>query len=128
DPWTGLTRKLSLYQLTLACGRWDGKTNQYVPLGDPKARRPIWVQRALLTAALGDTPLPPTLAQHLVQRLRADRTLDTPRRALLRLLLTRTFYPDKEVPLALDNTNNDPAYLAGRLFAVLESLQYVTTR
>lgn len=128
DPWTGGTQKFSLRRLALACGRWDAKTGGYVDLGEPSARRPIWAQRALLAAALRGVPLPPTLAQHLVERLRADHKLDPPRRALLRLLLARTFYPDKEIPLALDDTNDDAAYLAGRLFAVLESLQYAARK
>ncbi|CCH29338.1 type I-C CRISPR-associated protein Cas8c/Csd1 [Actinosynnema sp. NPDC047251] len=127
NPWTGQLEHVSLYRLLLALGRWDTRTNSYLPLGDPGARRPISAQRDLLTAALRTTPLPVTIATHLVQRLRADRRLDTPRLALLRLVTTRTFNPRKQIPLALDDTNNDTAYLAGRLFAVLESLQYAAS-
>lgn len=128
DPWTGRIHRFSLYRLTLACGRWNRQQKVYLPLGDPGAHRPLWIQRELLAAALHASAPPVTIAHHLVQRLRADRRLDGPRRALLKLLLTRTFLPDKEIALALDDADNNPSYLAGRLFAVLESLQYTATK
>jgi CRISPR-associated protein Csd1 len=128
DPWTGAARRYSLYRLTLAFGRWDRQRGSYLPLGDSGAHRPLWAQRDLLAAALHENPPPVTLAHHLVQRLRADRHLDGPRQALLKLLIRRTFRPDKEIRLTLDETDDTPAYLAGRLFAVLESLQFVATR
>ena len=63
-------------------------------------------------------------ARHLVTRIRADRHVDAPRAALLRLILTRTPNQHPEVPMAgLDPDNRDPAYLAGRIFAVLEHIQ-----
>ncbi|WP_268891371.1 type I-C CRISPR-associated protein Cas8c/Csd1 [Actinokineospora pegani] len=124
DPWTGRIERFSLHRLLLALGRWDPRTKTYLPLGDPGARRPLSAQRDLLAAALRTTPLPHSLAFHLVQRLRADKRIDNPRLALLRLLTTRTLKPGKTTPMALDDTSDDTAYLAGRLFAVLESLQY----
>lgn len=127
DPWTGITQRFSLHRLLLALGRWDPRTKTYLPLGDPGARRPLSAQRDLLTAALHTTPPPHSLAFHLVQRLRADKRIDNPRLALLRLLTTRTLKPGKTIPMALDDTNDDTAYLAGRLFAVLESLQYAAS-
>ncbi|MCP3798451.1 type I-C CRISPR-associated protein Cas8c/Csd1 [Allokutzneria sp. A3M-2-11 16] len=129
DPWTGRIQRFSLYRLLLALGRWDRRTNTYLPLGDPRAHRPISAQRDLFTAALRTTPLPPSIAFHLVQRLRADRHLDGPRLALLRLLTTRTFNTTgRTTPLALDDSDDDLGYLSGRLFAVLESLQYAATK
>lgn len=128
DPWTNRTRRYSLYRLALACGRWSRQHNSYLPLGDPRAHRPLSVQRDLLTAALHTARPPATLAHHLVQRLRADQHLDGTRQALLKLLLTRTLFPGKEITMTLDDTDNSPAYLAGRLFAVLESLQFTATR
>ncbi|WP_170166756.1 type I-C CRISPR-associated protein Cas8c/Csd1 [Lentzea atacamensis] len=128
DPTTGSIRRFSLYRLVLACGRWSRQTNSYLPMGEPAADRPLWAQRDLLTAALHAGPLPPSLGQHLLRRLRADRRLDGQRHALLKLLLARTFHPDREIQVTLDDTDNTPAYLSGRLFAVLESLQYTATR
>ena len=61
-------------------------------------------------------------------RIRADRHVDAPRAALLRLILTRTPTQHTEVPMAgLDPDNHDPAYLAGRIFAVLEQIQQRST-
>jgi len=127
DAWTGRPQRFSLHRLLLALGRWDPRTKTYLPLGDPGARRPLSAQRDLLTAALHTTPLPHSLAFHLVQRFRADKRIDNPRLALLRLLIIRTLQSGKTIPMALDDSNNDNAYLAGRLFAVLESLQHAAS-
>ncbi|KOV82313.1 hypothetical protein ADL03_25420 [Nocardia sp. NRRL S-836] len=128
NPWTGQIHRFSLHRLVLACGRWSRKTKNYLPLGEPAADRPLWAQRELLTAALHKTAPPRSLAQHLVRRLRTDQHLDPQRHALLKLLLARTFHTDRENHVALDDTNDNLAYIAGRLFAVLESLQYSATK
>jgi CRISPR-associated protein Csd1 len=72
--------------------------------------------------------LPSSLLGHLVTRARTDRRMDDPRAALLRLLLTRIPNPRTEATSVLDPANRDPAYLAGRVFATLESIQYAVSR
>lgn len=134
DPWTGQRYFPSLYRLLLALGRWypakgDGGRGSYPELGAKGARRPVWAQRELLLAAVNGTRLSPAMLAHLVLRIRADGHFDLSRQALLHLCLSRS-HPNhaQELPMALDPTDDTPAYLAGRLFAVLESLQLAAAR
>ena len=117
-----------LWLLVLSTGRWipdrDGAGGRYADLDARNSRRPPDTGRQLLRAALLHAPLPSSVLAHLVTRIRADRRVDAPRAALLRLTLTRSPKQQTEVPMAgLDPGNHDPAYLAGRIFAVLEQIQ-----
>jgi CRISPR-associated protein Csd1 len=117
-----------LYRLILSTGRWiphrDKPGGRYAELNAQNPGRPPDTGRQLLRAALLRTPLPSSTLAHLLTRIRADRRVDAPRAALLRLILTRTPHQHTEVPMAgLDRNNRDPAYLAGRIFAVLEQIQ-----
>ncbi|MFG2860367.1 type I-C CRISPR-associated protein Cas8c/Csd1 [Streptomyces sioyaensis] len=120
DGWTGSYRYLPLWHLALASGRWDDKAGKYAPRSAPRG-----LEDELLHAALTRGPMPARLLPHLLQRIRADHRVDIPRTALLRLTLhpNRT---DKEQtgPMPrLDDTNQEPGYLCGRTFAVLEAIQ-----
>jgi CRISPR-associated protein Csd1 len=117
-----------LWLLVLGAGRWipdpDGPSGRYADLSARNPGRPPDTGRQLLRAALLRAPLPSSVLAHLVTRIRADRHVDAPRAALLRLILTRTPKQHTEVPMpGLDPDNHDPAYLAGRIFAVLEQIQ-----
>ncbi|QKW53550.1 type I-C CRISPR-associated protein Cas8c/Csd1 [Streptomyces buecherae] len=120
DGWETRYRYLPLWHLALAAGRWDGKAGKYVSGSAPRG-----VEKDLLHAALTRGPAPARLLPHLLQRIRADRRVDAPRTALLRLAL----HPKRRDPQVtgpapdLDDTNRDPGYLCGRIFAVLESIQ-----
>jgi CRISPR-associated protein Csd1 len=117
-----------LIRLVLATGRWDAATSGYAELGAKHAQRPPDITRHLLRTALLGVPLPSSLLAHLVTRVRTDRCMDDPRAALLRLLLTRIPNPRTEATPMLDPANRDPAYVAGRVFATLESIQYAVSR
>ena len=77
----------------------------------------------LMRAILTEGPYPATLLSAAIGRLRVegdpDRArhgnVDGRRAALIRAVLHRNH--EKEVPMALDETATDPAYLLGRLFA-----------
>ena len=77
----------------------------------------------LMRAILTEGPYPATLLSAAIGRLRVegnpDRTrhgnIDGRRGALIRAVLIRNH--QMEVPMALDDTATDPAYLLGRLFA-----------
>ena len=116
--------------LLVACaGQWmpddSPRGGRYVPLGDKAADRPDDLAQLLLHTALDDDgTLPPHVLAHVVRRVRTDLRIDGPRAALLRVALNR--YPNRtgEGPAAvLDEKQDNPAYVYGRLFAVLESLQ-----
>ena len=73
--------------------------------------------RAILTGAR----YPLTLLSTLLLRLRADHDINALRAAILKSVLIRNF--EMELPVSLDPKNDDPGYLLGRLFAVLEKTQ-----
>lgn len=92
---------------------------------------------ALMRAVLNDTPYPAALFYALINRVRADmddskkhiRKINYPRAAVIKAYLTRK-YRNRPNPLiqevlcmALNEQSTNPAYLLGRLFAVLEKLQ-----
>ncbi|KAA5837941.1 type I-C CRISPR-associated protein Cas8c/Csd1 [Saccharopolyspora hirsuta] len=117
-----------LYQLALATGRWDKDRVRYFPLDAKGADRPEHIQRDLQRTSLRAVPLPPSVLHHVLHRIATDGRIDGPRAALLRLALRR--HPDKEIamPAELDDTNHDPAYVLGRVFAVYEKIQYNANR
>ena len=134
DMWTGLPQYVGAWKLAQAAGRWipgRGEDNgSYVRFGATGADRPDDVYRRLLASALLSKTLPPRLLAHIVHRVRTDGRIDTARAALIRLALRRQpgiSNPEDYMPV-LNPENNQPAYLAGRIFAVLADLQYQANR
>jgi CRISPR-associated protein Csd1 len=133
DTCTGQRRFPSQFRLSLALGRCqpgkNGARGSYASFGAKGAQRPVWIQRELLHSALNGTRLSSAMLAHLLLRVRTDGGFDLTRQALIRLCLTRC-HPNqaRRLPMALDPNDDTPAYLAGRMFAVLESLQYAATR
>lgn len=114
----------SLTHFVRVTGRWLRDRQRYAEFGAKGADRPDGLQRDLLRAAIRDVPLPRSLLAHLVHRVRTDGRLDEPRAALIRLVLIRPPFNRKTLMPKLDETNTDPGYVAGRVFAALEQLQY----
>ncbi|MDR0966956.1 MAG: type I-C CRISPR-associated protein Cas8c/Csd1 [Myxococcales bacterium] len=92
----------------------------------------------LFRSIVQGAPLPRSMLQATLQRMRVPPTLDKndkldpkyrfalqDRVALIKASLIRHSSPHlrKEISVSLDTSNHDPAYLLGRLFAVLEKLQ-----
>ena len=78
-------------------------------------------------ALLGTVP-PRTLLDRILRRIRMEEGRVTPARvALLRLILNRNMQTTKqegrEMQDRLDESNKSTAYIAGRIFAVLENIQ-----
>jgi CRISPR-associated protein Csd1 len=117
-------RHHGLGRLVLVTGRWLRDRQRYADFSAKGADRPEDVQRDLLRAALRGVPLPPLLLVHVVHRIRTDGCLDDARASLIRLALTRSpLTAEKPMP-DLDPSNTNPAYVAGRVFAALEQIQY----
>lgn len=76
---------------------------------------------ALMRAILQNTPYPEGLYSAVIRRIRADRTINYFRAAIIKGTLTRNH--KQKITIMLDPTNPDPAYLLGRLFATLEKTQ-----
>ncbi|GIH59883.1 type I-C CRISPR-associated protein Cas8c/Csd1 [Microbispora siamensis] len=117
DVWAEGPQHVALWRMAAALGRY-GKQG-YVRDTAPKS-----AERDLMAAALRGTRPPAYLLASLIHRIRADGRVDLPRAALLRLLLTRAVPAMKEILVdRLNPDTDDPAYLCGRMFAVLEDIQ-----
>jgi CRISPR-associated protein Csd1 len=130
NTWDGVTRYVGRGQMALVSGRWQPDKKAYAKPGSSGEDRPAGMYQALQRAALLGKPLPPKLLGHVIRRIRADGHLDTERAALIRLALVRrpgTRNPEAYMPV-LNPHNNEPAYLAGRVFAVLEDIQLSAAR
>ena len=99
------------------CGRFKGYDPGTVPPFLAGA-----VARAVLTGA----PYPQALLTAMLGRLRADGAIRRERVAAIKACMVRNSRfrgSPKEVSVALDVHGNDPAYVTGRLFALLEKIQ-----
>jgi CRISPR-associated protein Csd1 len=76
---------------------------------------------------LAGLPYPQTLLQAAVRRIRAEREVSYPRAALIKASLNRqarySSSQEKEIAVSLDDSNTNPGYRIGRLFAALEKIQ-----
>lgn len=122
DLWNDGPQLVPLWLMAASAGRWgteQGK-ERYI-----RSFMPDGCERDLLLIALRGTPPPGYLLPHLMRRIRADRHVDLPRAALLRLILART--PGRPGKVSyMTGLNPDlasPPYQCGRLFAVLEDIQ-----
>lgn len=106
-------------------------------LVSPKSREekaPPPLLSALLMSMLNGTNYPFALLETVVRRVKSDSNeeknqfikINDTRVSIIKACLNRKarFMNQKEeITMALDETNTNPAYLCGRLFAVLEKLQ-----
>jgi len=116
--------------LAACLGRWDPATNRYRSFGTKNADRPDQALHQLLRVVVLAEPVAVALNAHLIHRIRSDGHLDDLRASLIRLALTRDprRRKDTPIPMALDDTRTDPAYLSGRLLCVLEETQRAAHR
>ena len=84
----------------------------------------------LLESIIKGLPYPPALQMACLERIHHDHTSKYPvtelRAALLKAYINRKHRKNpqiKQLTMALDKSNSNPAYLAGRLFALLERIQ-----
>ncbi|HHL3632207.1 type I-C CRISPR-associated protein Cas8c/Csd1 [Neisseria polysaccharea] len=78
-------------------------------------------------AVICGTPYPLSLLSQLITRIRADGDVNGLRVAMMKAVLQRRFrkgFIKEGVPMSLNNESPNRAYLLGRLFAVLERIQY----
>lgn len=97
--------------------------------GDPLSRLEPGLPDAVLQAALAGRALPPAVLAQVVGRLRADQGKVTAlRAALLKACLTPPDHPTPEDHMTgLDTDSTDPAYLCGRLLALLDDAARLAT-
>ena len=79
-----------------------------------------------LRAILTNTPYPATLLNGVTLRIRADREMNRTRAAILKAYYLKNrnpFVPEEVLTVSLNPDCNDKAYVLGRLFSVLETIQ-----
>lgn len=94
--------------------------------GDMRRDLPPNIPRVLLKVALQGGPLPSWLLFQAINRNRAEQAITRPRAALIKMVLRsqdKNFQEDAMVQM--DEGNRHPAYLCGRLLAVLEQVQFL---
>jgi CRISPR-associated protein Csd1 len=103
------------------------QTLQKYPKGDPE-KVPPNLTGDLMRSILMDLPYPATLLAAAVRRIRAEHEVTYARASLIKACVNRaTRYSNpamkEELTMSLNETNANPAYRLGRLFAVLERIQ-----
>lgn len=81
---------------------------------------------SLFTAILNGYRYPDSLLETAVRRVKTDKSVNYVRAGIIKACVNRRarFNNEKEeIKMALDRDNTNPAYLCGRLFAVLERVQ-----
>lgn len=116
---------LMIRRIVSATGRAEADSSGRFKGYDIDAVSPL-LAGAIARAVLTGGPYPQPLLASLINRLRADGVVRHERIAAIRGCLVRNSRlqgKPREVPVALDTTRCEPAYLAGRLFALLEKIQ-----
>lgn len=124
-----LARYFALQQIAERDGS-EGNPYGLYPLAastvrDANRELPPNVPKVLLHVALRGGSLPLWLLFQAVKRNRAERMITRPRAALIKMALLSQFenWPKEDFMTKLELENHDPAYLCGRLLAVLEAVQ-----
>ena len=99
---------------------------QTAPLGKTENISPI-LAGEMTRAIISGTPYPMSLLAQLLARIHVDGDANGTRIAMIKAILARKSRKGliKEgVPMSLDKESTNRAYLLGRMFAVLERIQY----
>ena len=84
---------------------------------------------AVVKSIFQGLPYPVSLFQSCIRRIRAEQSVNIVRAAIIKAYLNRLNDSDnKKINIMLDKENNNQGYLCGRLFAVLENLQYAANQ
>lgn len=95
--------------------------NSLVLDGDPSRVQPNLAGETM-RAILSGLPYPQTLLAGAIRRIRAEQEVTYPRAAIIKACINR-YSGREELKVSLDESNINPAYRLGRLFAVLERIQ-----
>lgn len=84
---------------------------------------------AVVKSIFRGLPYPISLFQACIRRVRAEQSINVVRAAIMKAYLNRLNDNNhKNIERMLDKENNNQGYLCGRLFAVLENLQYAANK
>ena len=102
---------------------WQMLAETVKPESRDKSASPL-LAGSVLRAILTDQPYPAALYENILLRIRAehdDHKINFRRAAILKACLIKN--KGRKITVALDETSTNPAYVLGRLFAVLERIQ-----
>ena len=85
---------------------------------------------AVVRSIFQGLPYPASLFQACIRRIRAEQSVNIVRAAIIKAYLNRLNENNnhKKLDIMLDKENQNQGYLCGRLFAVLENLQYAANK
>lgn len=83
---------------------------------------------AVVKSIFQGLPYPNSLFQACIRRIRAEQSINIVRAAIIKAYLNRLNNNNKKINIMLDKENQNEGYLCGRLFAVLENLQYAANK
>ena len=85
---------------------------------------------AVVKSIFQGLPYPASLFQACIRRTRAEQSVNIGRAAIIKAYLNRLNdnNNNKKLDIMLDKENQNQGYLCGRLFAVLENLQYAANK
>ncbi len=92
------------------------------------------LSEAIVKSIFQGEPYPFTLFSACVRRIRAESSnkgyspIAIEKAAILKAYLNRIMGNNEKIKVMLDQSNNNSGYLCGRLFAVLENLQYAANK
>ncbi|MDQ3692772.1 MAG: type I-C CRISPR-associated protein Cas8c/Csd1 [Chloroflexota bacterium] len=91
-----------------------------------KEQPPPVIAESLVALALNGTPLPMAVLFHAVRRCRAEQKVTRQRAMLIKMVFASHDFRDgrSDTMRGLDESNENPAYVCGRLLAILDSIQY----
>lgn len=107
---------LSLSILLLSIARYNKDKQKW------KENIPSNLAGAIMRSILSGSPLPDTLLNAVLVRIKAEREISYPRAKLLKAYLNRKS-KERKITVSLNKENTDAAYCLGRLFATLEKIQ-----
>lgn len=94
-----------------------------VTLGGKSSEATPNIPDAVVKSIFQGLPYPASLYQACIRRIRAEQSLTITRAAIIKAYLNRLNDNNKKIKVMLDKDNNNPGYLCGRLFAVLDKIQ-----
>jgi CRISPR-associated protein Csd1 len=117
-----LENPLTIRRIVLATGRAEKDPKGNVKSYDADSISPQ-LAGAIARSVLAGVDYPQMLLGAMLNRMKADGIVNHPRVATVKAILIRNSKSKKEISVALDTTRTEPAYVTGRLFALLEKIQ-----
>ncbi|HUO08989.1 MAG TPA: type I-C CRISPR-associated protein Cas8c/Csd1 [Phycisphaerae bacterium] len=111
---------LTIRRIVLATGRAEKDPKGNVKSYDADSISPQ-LSGAISRSILTGSDYPQMLLGAMLNRMKADGAINHPRVATIKAILICN--SNKEISVALDTERKDPAYVVGRLFALLEKIQ-----